>query len=131
MKTKQKEPKTIDEYIADFPKDVQTILKMIRTNIRKAAPEAVEGISYQMPVFKWNGVLIYFAAFKEHIGLYPPARGNAKFMRKISAYTGPKGNLRLPLDKPIPYTLISEVVKVRMEQNLERAEAKKKRKTAK
>ena len=119
-------PKTIDEYIATFPKDVQEILEKIRMTIRKAAPGAQETIKYQMPTFIFEGNLVYFAAFKKHIGFYPPVKGLVEFKEELSAYEGPKGSLIFPLDKPMPYDLISEMVKFRVKENLERAQAKKK-----
>ncbi len=95
--------------------------------IRKAAPEAEEAIKYHIPTFTLKGHLVYFAAFNKHIGFYPPAKGDEKFMKTISVYAGAKGNLRFPLDKPIPYALISKIVKVRVKENLERAEARRKK----
>ena len=127
MNTDQTAPKTIDDYIAGFSDDLQEILQKIRMTIREAAPDAEETISYQMPAFKLKGILVYFAAFKKHIGLYPPVTGDEKLMSEVSVYAGPKGNLRFPLDKPIPYALISEIVKVRVKENLARAEAKGKK----
>ena len=127
MNTDQTVPKTIDDYIAGFPVDLQEILQKIRMTIREAAPDAEETISYQMPAFKLKGTLVYFAAFKKHIGLFPPVTGDEKLMSEVSAYAGPKGNLRFPIDKPIPYALISEIVKVRVKENLARAEAKGKK----
>jgi uncharacterized protein YdhG (YjbR/CyaY superfamily) len=103
---------TIDEYIKTFPEDVQEILQKMRRTIRKAAPEAVETISYQIPTFKLNGSSIaHFAAFKKHIGLYPPAP--KEFKKEISPYEGPKGNLKFPIDKPIPYDLVARIVSFR------------------
>ena len=128
MRTKQKAPKDIDEYIAAFPKDVQAILERIRLTIRKAAPDAEETIKYQMPTFTLKGNLVYFAVFKNHIGFYPPATGDEKFKNEIAVYAGAKGNLRFPLDKPIPYALISRIVKFRVKENLERAATKAKKK---
>jgi len=129
MRTKQTAPKTIDEYIAGFPNDVQEILEKIRMTIRKAAPDAEETIKYQMPTFTLKGNLVYFAAFKKHIGFYPPtSTGSAKFKKELSVYEGAKGSLRFPLDKPIPFGLISRIVKLRVKENLERAEAKRKKK---
>jgi len=96
--------------------------------IRKAAPDAEETIKYQMPTFTLKGNLVYFAAFKKRIGFYPPATGDEKFKNEISVYEGAKGNLRFPLDKPIPYALISKIVKFRVRENLDRAEAKQKKK---
>jgi uncharacterized protein YdhG (YjbR/CyaY superfamily) len=95
---------TIDEYIKTFPEDVQVILEKIRQTIRKAAPEAVETISYQMPTFKLNGRnLVYFAAWKNHIGFYPMPSGTETFKNELSPYKGAKGSVRFPLEKPIPY----------------------------
>jgi uncharacterized protein YdhG (YjbR/CyaY superfamily) len=114
-------PKSIDEYIALFSPEVQAILEKIRVTISKAAPEARETISYSMPAFTLGGALVYFAAFKKHIGFYPPVRGDAKLERAISGYAGEKGNLRFPLDQPIPYRLIERIVKLRVRQNLSKA----------
>jgi uncharacterized protein YdhG (YjbR/CyaY superfamily) len=105
----KKQFETIDEYIKTFPKDVQSILEKMRLTVRKAAPEAEETISYQIPYFKLNGsTLAYFAAFKRHIGLYPPAP--REFKREVSKYEGPKGNLKFPTDEPIPYDLVTRIV---------------------
>src|SRR5262245_47805380 len=128
MKTTQTTPKTIDEYIAGFPKDVQKTLEKIRLTIRKAAPGATEAISYQIPSFKLNGYLIYFAAYKNHIGLYPAPRGAAEFKKELAAYEGGKGTVRFPLDEPIPLDLITRIVKFRVKKNLENAKAKAKKK---
>src|ERR1700685_4746967 len=116
-------PKNIDEYIASFPPDVQEILERIRLTVRNAAPQAQEAISYKIPAFTLNGSLVYFAAFKKHIGFYPPVRGDATLEKSISAYAGEKGNLRFPLDQPIPYGLIERIVKRRVKQNLSKARA--------
>ena len=126
MTTDKKTPETIDEYIAAFPKDVQEVLEKIRMTIRKAAPEAQETIKYQMPTFMLEGNLVYFAAFKKHIGFYPPVKGMVEFKDELSVYEGPKGSLLFPLDKPIPYDLISEIVKFRVLENHQRAQARKK-----
>jgi uncharacterized protein YdhG (YjbR/CyaY superfamily) len=120
-------PKNIDEYIAGFPKDVQEVLEKIRMTIREAAPEAEETIKYEMPTFMLNGNLVYFAAFKNHIGFYPPVKGFEERRKEITAYEGEKGSLKFPLDQPIPYELIGEIVKFRVKENLERAEAKDKK----
>jgi uncharacterized protein YdhG (YjbR/CyaY superfamily) len=114
-------PANIDEYIAAFPPDVQTMLQQIRLTIRQAAPDAQEAISYNMPAFTQQGTLVYFAAFKKHIGFYPPVRGDAKLVKAISPYAGEKGNLRFPLDQPIPFDLIAKIVKLRVKQNLSKA----------
>ena len=127
MRTDQTAPKDIDEYIAGFPNDVQKILEKIRLTIRKAAPDAEETIKYQMPTFTLNGNLIHFAAFKKHIGLYPVPRGSETFKDEVSKYEGAKSTVRFPLDKPIPFALISKIVKFRVKKNLERAEVKGKK----
>ena len=127
MTTSAKTPTTIDEYIAAFPPDVRTILDKIRATIRKAAPEAEEKISYQIPAFVLHGHLVYFGAFKRHIGFYPPIR-DEKLKREAAIYAGEKGNLQFPLDQAIPYALIGKIVKMRMKENLEKAAAKKAKK---
>jgi uncharacterized protein YdhG (YjbR/CyaY superfamily) len=110
-------PKDIDDYIAGFPADVQKTLRKIRATIHKAAPKAEEAIKYQIPTFVLNGNLIHFAAYKNHIGLYPAPRGAAEFKDELAAYEGGKGTLRFPLDEPIPYGLISRIVKFRVERS--------------
>jgi uncharacterized protein YdhG (YjbR/CyaY superfamily) len=114
-------PKNIDEYIASFSPEVQAILERVRLTISKAAPDAQETISYRMPAFKLGGIVVYFAAFKKHIGLYPPISGDASLEKAISIYAGEKGNLRFPLDRPIPYGLIEKIVKLRVKQLLSKA----------
>lgn len=128
MKAKQTKPTTIDDYIAGFPPDVQEILQKIRATIRKAAPQAEETIKYQMPTFTLHGNLVHFAAFKNHIGFYPVPTGIEAFKRELSAYEGGKGSVQFPLDQPIPYGLISKIVKFRVKENLARAAAKGKKK---
>ena len=118
-------PASVDKYIAAFPPAVRTILRKIRRTIRDAVPDTEEMISYRMPAFKLDGVLVYFAAFKNHIGLFPPVRGDASLVRAVKSYAGPKGNLRFPLDEPIPYDLIRRIVKVRRKQNLEKARSRR------
>jgi len=127
MKSSQTAPRNIDEYIAGFPDDVQEILQKIRMTIREAAPDAEETISYQMPTFTLKGNLVHFAAYKKHIGLYPAPRGIEKFKKELSAYEGAKGSVRFPLDKPIPFGLISRIVKFRVKDNLESAKARAKK----
>ena len=127
MKTNATTPKDIDEYIARFPRDVQEKLEQIRKTVRKAAPDAEEAISYQIPTFTLHGNLVHFAAFKEHIGFYPAPRGNEQFRQELSAYEGGKGTVRFPLDKPIPFDLITKMVKFRVEEDVKRAEAKRKK----
>jgi uncharacterized protein YdhG (YjbR/CyaY superfamily) len=121
-------PNNIDEYIAAFSPQVQAILERIRMTIHDAAPDAQETISYCMPAFTRNGIVVYFAAFKNHIGLYPPVSGDAKLEKAIAPYAGEKGNLRFPLDQPIPYDLIERIVKLRVKQNQAKAVAKSKKK---
>jgi uncharacterized protein YdhG (YjbR/CyaY superfamily) len=128
MRTDQTAPKSMDDYIAEFPKDVQEILENIRRTIRKAAPDAEETINYQMPTFTLKGNLVHFAAYKKHVGFYPTPTGIEKFKKELSVYEGAKGSVRFPLDKPIPFDLISKIVKFRVKENLERAEAKRKKK---
>ncbi len=127
MATKPEAPQTIDEYIAKASPEVREILETIRATIRRAAPDAQEILSYRMPAFTQNGILVYFAAFKAHIGLYPPVSGDAALEQAIAPYAGEKGNLRFPLDQPIPYDLIERIVKLRVQQNLAKRAAKKKR----
>ncbi len=127
MRANQTAPKNIDEYIADFPEDVQRILQKIRMTIRKAAPEAEETIKYQIPTFTLKGNLVHFGAYKKHIGFYPAPRGVEGFKKELSVYEGAKGTVRFPLDKPIPLALISRIVRFRVKKNLERAEAKVKK----
>ena len=121
-------PKDVDEYIANFPPDVQEILQKVRTTIREAAPDAEETISYQIPTFTLNGNLVHFAAYKGHIGFYPTPSGIEQFKRELSAYKGAKGSVQFPLSQPIPYDLISEIVKFRVEENLKKAKPKGKQK---
>jgi uncharacterized protein YdhG (YjbR/CyaY superfamily) len=121
---------TIDDYIAGCSTEAQKILQKIRRIVRSVAPEAEERISYRMPAFALNGMLIYFAAFKTHIGIFPPVKGNAKFQRDTVAYRGPKGNFKFPLESP-PYELIERLVGFRLKEHLERkALSAKKRGTA-
>ena len=121
MPTGRATPKNIDEYIASFPPEVRAILKKIRLTIKNAAPGAQETISYKIPAFRLQRILVYFAAFKNHIGLYPPVKGDAKLVKAASAYAGEKGNLQFPLDHPIPYGLIERIVKFRVKQNSSKA----------
>jgi uncharacterized protein YdhG (YjbR/CyaY superfamily) len=123
-------PKDIDEYIAGFPKEIREILEKIRTTIRKVAPDAEETINYQIPTFTLKGNLVHFAAFTKHIGFYPAPTGIEKFKDELSAYEGAKGSVKFPLDEPIPYDLISEIVAFRVKENLEKAEAKGRRRKA-
>ncbi|WP_139991831.1 iron chaperone [Paenibacillus paridis] len=119
---------TIDQYVANYPPEIQDILEQIRSVIKKAAPEATEKIGYQMPTFVLHGNLVHFAAYKNHIGLYPAPSGIEAFKQQLSPYKGAKGSIRFPLDEPIPYELISEIVKYRVAENIEKAANKKAKK---
>jgi uncharacterized protein YdhG (YjbR/CyaY superfamily) len=127
MKPKPTKPTTIDEYIADFPPDVQAILQKIRATIRQAAPQAEETINYQIPTFTLNGNLVHFAGFKSHIGFYPTPSGMQKFQVELAGYKSAKGSVQFPLDQRIPYGLITKIVKFRVKENLAKAAAKKKK----
>jgi uncharacterized protein YdhG (YjbR/CyaY superfamily) len=127
MKTDQTPPKTIDDYIAGFPPDVRVILQKLRATIRKTAPAAEEAIKYRLPTFVLHGNLVHFGAFKKHIGFYATPTGNKQFRQELSAYQGAKGSVQFPLNKPIPYGLVSKMVKFRVQENLERSTAKKKK----
>jgi uncharacterized protein YdhG (YjbR/CyaY superfamily) len=128
MKANQKKPTTIDEYIADFPRDVQPLLEKVRAAIRKAAPNAIEKISYQMPTFAQEGNLIHFAGYNHHIGLYPGSRPIEVFKDELTKYKTSKGTVQLPLDKPIPVGLIGKITKFCVKRNLEKAALKGKKK---
>jgi uncharacterized protein YdhG (YjbR/CyaY superfamily) len=123
---KPKKAKDIDAYISQFPADTQAILEQVRKTISQAAPDAKEVISYMMPAFKQHGILVYFAAWTKHIGLYPPISGDKTLEKAIARYAGPKGNLQFPLDEPIPYNLIELIVKLRVKQDLAKAAANRK-----
>ena len=115
---------SIDEYIAMFPDDIQERLQTLRATIHDAAPDAEERISYQMPAFALNGNLVYFAAQKSHIGLYPTSSGIAAFEQELSGYESSKGAVRFPLSQPLPLDLITRIVKFRVAENLAKAAAK-------
>lgn len=117
MKPTTNQYKTIDEYITQFPVELQQTLTEIRKVIHEAAPEATEAISYQMPTFKLNGNLIHFAAFKNHIGIYPTPTGIEEFKKELSEYTTSKGAIQFPLDKPFPFELLKRIVDFRVKQN--------------
>lgn len=116
--------RTIDEYIAMFPEDIQVTLQALRATIRAAAPDAVERISYQMPTFAQEGNLVHFAVLKNHIGFYPTSSGIAAFEQELSRYEGTKGAVRFPKDQPLPMDLISRIVRFRLSENLDRAAMK-------
>lgn len=117
--------KTMDEYINTFPKNVQIILEKMRQTMQQAAPEAIEAISYQMPTFKLNGKnLVYFAAWKNHIGLYPTPSGIEAFKKELSPYKMSKGSIQFPINEPIPYDLVIKIVKYRVKENLDKVNKK-------
>jgi len=118
-------PTDIDAYILQFPTEVQAIFQKVRETIRTAAPEAEEVMSYQMAAFRQHGILVYFAAWKKHLGLYPPISGDAILEKAVTKYARPKGNLQFPLDEPIPYGLIKRLVKLRVKQDRQKAKAKR------
>jgi uncharacterized protein YdhG (YjbR/CyaY superfamily) len=118
---------SIDEYIAAARPEVRPILEEIRRTVIANAPLATELISYGMPAFRMRGILIYFAAFKNHIGLFPPVSGDAALEKAIAPYAGPKGNLKFPLDRPIPLALIRRIVRLRVKQELAKAAVTKKK----
>ena len=117
MGSGKKGPSSVDDYIASFPPDVRKRLETVRETIRKSAPGADERISYQMPTFFLNGVLVYFAAFKKHLGFYPRATALRKFKKELAPYAGATCTVRFPFDKPIPTGLISKIVKFRVQEN--------------
>ena len=121
MEGNKKQFKTIDEYIKTFPEDVQAILQKMRQTIRRAAPQAEEAISYQMPTFKLNGRnLVHFAGYKNHVGFYPVPSGIDAFEKELSPYKQGKGSVQFPLDRPVPYDLVRKIVLFRMKENLAR-----------
>jgi uncharacterized protein YdhG (YjbR/CyaY superfamily) len=121
MKSKSETPKNIDEYIAACAPDIQDILQKTRAAISKAAPDAIERISYAMPCFAQHGNLVYFAAAKKHLGFYPTASGIAQFAQELSGYKSAKGSVQFQFDQPIPYKLISQITKFRVRENLAKA----------
>ncbi len=115
---------SIDEYIANCPKEVQKQMNEMRATIKASAPDATEKISYQIPTFYLKGNLVHFAVFKNHIGFYPTSSATQAFKKELSIYDGAKGTVRFPIDKPLPLKLISKIVKFRVAENLKRAETK-------
>ncbi|MEI7883835.1 MAG: DUF1801 domain-containing protein [Clostridia bacterium] len=122
MEKEKISPKSIDEYILQFPAEVQEKLMQIRKTIQAAAPSATEKISYQMPTFFLQGNLVHFAAFKKHIGMYPAPSGIMAFQAELARYKSAKGSVQFPLDQPIPYDLISKIVQMRVAENMKKAE---------
>lgn len=109
--------KNVDDYIKLFPVEVRDVLEEMRSTIRKAAPDAEEAIRYGMPTFRLNGNLVHFAAFKKHIGFYPTPSGIMSFEKELAPYIAGKGTIQFPLGKPIPYGLVSKVVRFRVREN--------------
>jgi uncharacterized protein YdhG (YjbR/CyaY superfamily) len=120
MESSKATPSTIDEYIQMFPGNVQALLVSLRQTIREAAPEAEETISYQIPTFKQNGILVHFAAFKKHIGFYPTPSGVEAFQEELSAYESSKGSVKFRMDQELPLDLVHRIVRSRVQQNLEK-----------
>ena len=120
-----KKPKDTNEYISAFPKETQKLLGQVRSTIQNAAPKAEEVISYSMPAYKMDGILVWFAGHSRHIGFYPGASGIANFSKEISGYKSAKGSVQFPFDEPLPLGLITKIVKFRVKENIERAKAKK------
>jgi uncharacterized protein YdhG (YjbR/CyaY superfamily) len=123
--------KGVDAYIAACPPKARAAIRKVRAALRKAAPGAEETISYRIPALRGNGMLVYFAAFKNHIGMFPPVRGDERLGAALARYRGPKGNLRFPLDEPMPLALITRIAKLRVKQDREKAAAKTKAKRRK
>jgi uncharacterized protein YdhG (YjbR/CyaY superfamily) len=115
---------SIDEYILQFPPEVQEILRTLRQVIKDAAPDATEKISYQMPTFELNGNLVHFAAYKNHIGFYPAPSGIDAFKNELDEYKSAKGSVQFVIEKPLPYELISKIVKFRVDENMKKAQKK-------
>ena len=120
-------PKTIDEYISRYPPGIREKLNALRKVIRESAPEAEEKISYQMPAFAQNGILVYFAAFKDHISFFPTGSGVEAFKQELGGYKISKGTIQFPLDKPMPFELVGRIVEFRVAENIKKAEGKKKK----
>ncbi len=128
VSTQSDKPSNANEYIAGFPQETQKLLRQLRTAILKAAPGAEEVISYQMPAFKHHGMLVWFAGYKNHIGLYPGANGIAAFKEEIAVYKHAKGSVQFPLDQPLPLELVKRIVEFKLNINLEKAGLKKEKK---
>lgn len=131
MTPDKKNPASIDEYISTFPENTRQILEKVRTTIKKAAPDAGETINYQIPTFTLQGNLVHFAGYKNHIGFYPTPSGIEAFKEELSVFEGAKGSVQFPIDKPMPLALITKIVKFRVKENVERANAKVKSKNKK
>jgi uncharacterized protein YdhG (YjbR/CyaY superfamily) len=132
MKAKRIDPGSaaVDEYVAGLDGKARTVLEKVRRTVRKAAPNAREVLSYRMPALKQGGILVYYAAFKEHLGLYPPIKGDARLEKAAARYAGPKGNLRFPYDAPIPYDLIAALTELRARQDAEKSVSRRRPRSA-
>lgn len=128
MEPRTKAPKNIDDYIGDFPKNVQRILRTLRSTIKKAAPHAQETISYRIPTFTLRGYLVHFAAFEDHVSLFPTSSPMNRFKKALSPYKVSRGTIQFPLDRPLPLTLVGRIVKFRVKENLARHKRKSHRK---
>ena len=126
MKLSNSKFTSVDSYIESFPKDVQKSLERLRATIKKTAPKAEEIISYNMPAYKQNGMLVYFAGYKHHIGSYPGVSPIIAFKKEISMYKNAKGSVQFPIDKPMPLDLVIKMVKLKVKENGEKVAAKKK-----
>ena len=120
MEHRKKAPKNIDDYIGDFPKDVQRVLRKLRSAIKKAEPQAKETIIYRIPIFTLHRYLVHFAAYEHHIGFYPTSSPMEAFKRELSPYKVSRGTIQFPLARPLPLTLVSRIVKFRVKENLAR-----------
>jgi uncharacterized protein YdhG (YjbR/CyaY superfamily) len=125
MISRSKQVKTVDEYVAMYHGNVQTILEKLRRTIKESAPEAQEVISYRIPTYKLNGFLVHFGAFEDHIGFFPTSSGKEAFKKELSQYKGGSGTVQFPIDKPIPYALVRKIVKFRVKENLGRKKGRK------
>ncbi len=125
MSPSRKPPASVDAYVAAFPPKVRAVLERLRVTARKLLPDAEETISYGIPTYKREGPIVHFAAFKSHIGLYPPVRGNAALEKAVARYANDKGNLRFPLDEPLPMALIERIVRHQAKRDAERAAPKR------
>ncbi len=123
---KQEKPTSVEAYINAFQKPTQVLLQQIRTIIRKAVPDAEEVISYSIPAYKQEGMLVYFAGYEHHIGFYPTASGIRAFQKEIAGYKHSKGAVQFPLGKPLPVALITKIVKFKLKENQDKSKAKKK-----
>lgn len=127
MTTNNFNPTSIDEYISNYPDNIQSILEELRNTIRKVAPSAIETINYQIPTFTLYGNLVHFAAYKNHIGFYPSPTGIEAFKNELKLYKTSKGAIQFPIDKPIPLNIIAQIVTFRVDENIKKASKKSKK----